>query len=280
MLRLRRGVFSRSAVARCDVEDPGRAKNLLWACAQLGNFAKTVGLELTDDCFRDSVIERLCLCGSAGRPLASVRTLRTNLRFVARRVRAPVVAPVPLGRNRSKLPYSEKEMAGFFRCADAQPTAARRSRANGLLALGAGAGLSGIDLRAVRGTDVVERSGGVLVCVSGRRARIVPVLSSVSERALDAAAFSGDDFIVGGVELSRRNVTSRLIASLSGGGGLPRLELPRLRATWLAAVGALIGLPSFMAAAGVSCSQRLGDVVGSLHVGSERDAVRLLGALR
>jgi hypothetical protein len=92
--------------------------------------------------------------------------------------------------------------------------------------------------------------------------------------------YSREDFIVGGVDLKRRNVTSRLIASMSGGGDLPRLEIPRLRATWLETVGTLIGLPTFMAAAGVSCSQRLGDVVCRIAPLDEKDAVSLLGGIR
>jgi integrase len=150
-------------------------------------------------------------------------------------------------------------------------------RANGLIALGAGAGLTGVDLRAVRGCDVAERSGGVLVNVDGAHPRTVPVLKQLAARALSAAAWSGDEFVVGGIEINRRNITSRLIASLCGGADLPRLEIPRLRATWLKKVAELIGLPTFMAAAGISCSQHLGDVVGSLSPGSEEDAVALLG---
>ena len=44
---------------------------------------------------------------------------------------------------------------------------ARRMRAAGLVCLGAGAGLIRADLRAVRGTDVICRSGGVIVAVRG-----------------------------------------------------------------------------------------------------------------
>jgi hypothetical protein len=35
-----------------------------------------------------------------------------------------------------------------------------------------------------------------------------------------------------------------------------------------------------MAAAGISCSQRLGDLVAGLQPGGEADAVRLLGGTR
>lgn len=150
------------------------------------------------------------------------------------------------------------------------------SRASGLIALGAGAGLIGADLRLVSGDDVIERSGGVLVLVKGRSPRVVPVRAELHSRALNAAHFVGAGFIVGGAEPNRRNVTSPLIASLAGGADLARLSLARLRSTWVSRSAADIGLATFMAAAGVLCSQRLGDVVADLDPGDEAQAVRLL----
>ena len=51
------------------------------------------------------------------------RTLRTNLRFIGRRV-VPQLYPadLPLPRERSKQPYSPAEIGGFLALADAQPT--------------------------------------------------------------------------------------------------------------------------------------------------------------
>ena len=71
-----------------------------------------------------------------------------------------------------------------------------------------------------------------------------------------------------------------LTAALDGGSGLPRLDTSRLRATWLAEVAGLLGLATFMTAAGISCSQRLGDLVAGLEPAGEAGAVRLLGAGR
>jgi hypothetical protein len=73
-------------------------------------------------------------------------------------------------------------------------------------------------------------------------------------------------------------VTTPLVRALSGGTGLPRLDTSRLRATWLADCAAQIGLAAFMHAAGISCSQRLGDLLASLEAASGADAVALLGA--
>ncbi len=68
-----------------------------------------------------------------------------------------------------------------------------------------------------------------------------------------------------------------LLGSLTCGPDTPRLDVGRLRATWMAEVAALIGLPAFMAAAGIACSQRLGDVVAGCAPCCDAEAVALLG---
>jgi hypothetical protein len=124
------------------------------------------------------------------------------------------------------------------------------------------------------------RSGGVVVTVRGARPRAVPVLARYHARLLAAARFAGNCLICGGTDPGRRNLTNPLIIALDGGGGLPRLDTSRLRATWLAEVAELLGLATFLHAAGISCSQRLGDLVAGLDPAGEADAVRLLGAGR
>jgi hypothetical protein len=229
--------------------------------------------------FQQSVIERFVLVGAPGLSSATRRTLRTNLRCVARRV-SPALSPGPvsLPRERAKLPYSAAEIDAYLALADAQPTLARRMCATGLICLGAGAGLMGHDLRGVRGDDVVSRSGGLVVLVGGRRPRVVPVLSRYHELLAASATFSGERYVTGGTDPARHNVTTPLISSLSGGLHLDRLDTGRLRATWLAHCAELIGLDAFMAAAGISCSQRLGDVVSHLPGKSEEEMVAVLGA--
>ena len=112
----------------------------------------------------------------------------------------------------------------------------------------------------------------------GARPRIVPVLARYHARLLAAARFAGTGLVCGGADPGRRNITNPLVAALDGGAGLPRLDTSRLRATWLADCADQPGLATFMAAAGISCSQRLGDLVAGLQPASEADAVRLLGA--
>jgi len=273
--------FARDVITQARPEGRERAKNLLWAAGKLADYAASLGLDLVPEVvFHPSVIERFAR-RAPGLSGVARRTLRTNLRFIGRRV-VPQFYPAdaPLPRERAKAPYSAAEIAGFLALADAQPTAERRMRAAGLVCLGAGAGLIRGDLRDVRGTDVACRSGGVVVTVRGARPRTVPVLARYHARLQAAAGAAGTALICGGTDPGRRNVTNPLISALDGGSGLPRLDTSRLRASWLRDCADLLGLATFMHAAGISCSQRLGDLLAGTELAGEAEAVRLLGARR
>jgi integrase len=274
-------VFAREVIGRVKPEGRERAKNLLWAAGKLADYAFGLGLEAVPEAvLHPSVAERFTRSAPGLSPVAR-RTLRTNLRFIGRRV-VPHLYPadLPLPRDRAKQPYSPAQITGYLALADAQPTTGRRMRAAGLVCLGAGAGLIRGDLRDARGSDVNTRSGGVVVTVRGTRPRAVPVLARYHTRLLAAARFAGAGLICGGCDPGRRNLTNPLITALDGGGGLPRLDTSRLRATWLAEAADLLGLATFMHAAGISCSQRLGDLAAGLEPAGEAAAVRLLGAAR
>ncbi len=273
--------FARQVVPQAAPDGQERAKNLLWAAGKLADYGIGLGLEpLPEVLLHPSVTERFTRC-APGLSGVARRTLRANLRFIGRRV-VPQLYPadLPLPRERAKAPYSPAEIGGYLALADAQPTMERRMRAAGLVCLGAGAGLIRGDLREVRGGDVACRSGGVVVQVRGGRAREVPVLARYHARLLAAARFAGTGLVCGWADPGRRNLTNPLIRALDGGGGLPRLDTSRLRATWLRDCAELLGLATFMRAAGISCSQRLGDLLADLEPAGEAAAVRLLGAAR
>src|SRR6266702_2287462 len=170
--------FARQVVTQAAPAGRERAKNLLRAAGRLADWAAGLGLDpVPQVLLHPSVIERFATC-APGLSGPARRTLRTNLRFLARAV-VPALCPAdaPLPRERAKRPYAPAEIDGYLALADAQPTAARRMRAAGLVCLGAGAGLIRSDLRHVRGTDVCRRAGGVIVDVRGSRPRAVPVLA-------------------------------------------------------------------------------------------------------
>ena len=272
--------FARAVVAAAGPHGRERAKNLLWAAGKLADYGIGLGLDpVPQVLLHPSVIERFT-AHAPGLSGVTRRTLRTSLRFLARRL-VPALAPAdaPLPRERAKAPYRPAEIDGYLALAAAQPTAARRVRAAALVCLGAGAGLIRADLRAVRGTDIITRSGGVLVIVRGARPRAVPALARYHQPLLAAAEFAGNQLVTGGTDPDRRNITTPLITALAGGTGLPRLDTSRLRATWLAGCAEALGLATFMAAAGITCSQRLGDIIAALQPGDEAEAVALLGGI-
>ena len=184
--------FARAVVTGAAPGGQERAKNLLWAAGRLADWATGLGLDpVPEVLLHSSVIERFT-AHAPGLTGVTRRTLRTNLRFLARAV-VPALAPAdaPLPRERAKAPYAPAQIDGYLALAAAQPTAARQMRAAGLVCLGAGAGLIRADLRAVRGTDISARSGGVIVTVRGRRPRAVPVLARYHEPLLESAGFAG-----------------------------------------------------------------------------------------
>ena len=273
--------FARQVVTAVAPAGRDRARNLLWAAGKLAGYGIGLGLEPAPQVLlHPSVIERFT-AHAPGLSGPARRTLRTNLRFIARAV-VPHLDPAdaPLPRERAKAPYTPAEISGYLALADAQPTMARRMRASALVCLGAGAGLIRAGLRNVRGTDIVCRSGGVIVTVRGGHApRVVPALARYHGRLLASAEFAGEHLVTGGTDAGRHNITHPLTRSLAGGAGLPRLDTSRLRATWLADAARLIGLPTFLHAAGITCSQRLGDIIAGLDPGGEEQAVALLGGL-
>lgn len=270
--------LARELVGAAAPGTPARAKALLFAAGRLACFAERAGLELDGAVLCEAVIERFVLVGCDGLAPATRRTLRTNLRALARALESyPEPAPVPLVRERAKTSYTESEIDGYLRLAAALSTERRRLRASALVCLGAGAGIIAAELRDLRGSDVVCRAGGVIVIVSGRRARSVPVLPHYQQPLLDAAAFAGGRLICGGREPGRRNISDELCRALSADCSLPRLEPGRLRSTWLVACAERIGLGAFMQAAGICCSQRLGDLAAQLPAANEAELVALLG---
>jgi integrase len=272
------GAFARCVVGSAAPRSPERAKALLFCAGRLAAFGEETGLELcAETLLCEASIERFILCGTGGLSPASVRTIRTNLRALARTlVRHPEPRPVPLPRERAKAPYSDAEIDGYLRLAACQSTEARRMRCRALICLGAGAGVIAGELRQLRGCDVVARSGGLVVEVAGNRARTVPVLARFHEPLIAAGAFAGERLIVGGRRPDRRNLSDALSRALSADACLPRLQAGRLRSTWLHEAARMIGLQAFMAAAGVSCSQRLGDIAARLPRASETEMVALL----
>src|SRR5260370_602643 len=135
--------LARAVVAAAGPHGRPRAKNLLWAAGRLAGYGISLGLEpVPEVLLHPSVIERFA-AHAPGLSGPARRTLRTNLRFIARKV-VPQLCPadLPLPRERAKPPYTPAQIDGYLTLAGAQPTAARRMRAAGLVCLAAGTACS------------------------------------------------------------------------------------------------------------------------------------------
>ena len=194
-----------------------RAKNLLWAAGKLADYGIGLGLEAVPEVLlHPSTAERFTRC-APGLSGAARRTLRTNLRFIGRRV-VPHLYPadLPLPRERAKQPYS----AGGDRRV---PRAGGRAAHGGAADARGGTGLPGGGRRAdprrpARRPRHRRRAAAPAASSSrsaGRAPRTVPVLARYHRPLLAAARSAGDGLVCGGAEPGRRNLTNRLV-------GLPR----------------------------------------------------------
>ena len=87
--------FARAVITAAGPGDRERAKNLLWAAGKLADYGLGLGLEpVPEVLLHPSVAERFTRCAPGLSPAAR-RTLRTNLRFVGRRV-VPQLYPADL----------------------------------------------------------------------------------------------------------------------------------------------------------------------------------------
>ena len=270
--------FARVVVAKVSPAGPPRARALLLACSGLCEWGLEIGLEANErSLFNEAVIERHIATAMGGASPASRRTRRANLRFVARALDLPQRAePAPIPRDGPAAPYSSGEIEAYFALARHQVPRRRRAMES-MLCLGLGAGLDGMDMRYVTGHHVLARSGGLVVVVEGARARVVPVLARYQEMLAVCAEFSAERNMVGGIAPTRKNITTPVLARLSGGVGLERLSVSRMRSTWIAEQLGRLGVPALLRATGLKYSQRLFDLALSLPDIDEAELVLLLG---
>ena len=178
-------------------------------------------------------------------------------------------------------PTVPRRSAASSRWRTPSPRSERRMRAAGLVCLGAGAGLIRGDLREARGSDVACRSGGVVVAVRGAargRCRCLPATTPRCWRR-GPVRRERPDLRRGRSGPPEPDEPADQRAGRRGRAA-PAGHRPGCGRRGWPSCAELLGLATFMHAAGISCSQRLGDLVAGLEPGGEAEAVRLLGAAR
>ena len=269
------GAFARTVVALVDPASPARAKALLWCCARLATFGASAGLGLDPAVLlHPSVIERFVdRRAEKSRGPPGARCVPTCVTWLPGRRCAPAGRA---GRERAKTPYSQGDIAAYLALADAQPTVARRMRAVGLICLG--------PVRADRrrpSSRPRHRRAAPPRRGRGDGERAAPPGGAgpgpLPPPPAAAAGFAGDGYLIGGrhpaVTTSPTGWWRRWPAAPTCPASTPDCGPPGWP-RWPPS----LGLPALFAAAGITCSQHLGDIVAALAVPAEADLVRLLGA--
>ena len=218
--------------------------------------ADVAGFELNaTELFSRKVIAYAVPKAFAGWSGAATGNMRSVMNAVGRAVDPAGWARVPtLAAAEPSAPYSDGELVQLRSWAAGQPTEMFRRGAAAMLSLCAGAGLTASELDQASSEHISFDSAGALVQVTGRRARLVPVLASwegMLARILDDEDPYALLFRPGSEQGAYRNATSIFTARSAGTGLKP--TAPRLRATWVVAhLNAGTPYPVLMEAAGVS----------------------------
>lgn len=225
-------------------------RRLLSAGAGLLAYADKNHIPLQADVlFSDEVIERYVAAGVKGRT-GTRATVRSRLRRL-KNANAPACTP-SISYRRVQPPYTRDELAGLWRMVSNQPTSERTRRLQALYCLGLAAGCDSTDLRHVYGTSVRTTGDLVVVDIGGRRPRTVPVLADVGETLIGLAEEAGQGLLIGG-NPNNIQMVNALVGSATGGEDLPRLNVSRLRHSWMVALmSARIPLSHLASLAGIS----------------------------
>jgi len=231
------GDFVRSCVADAQPSSRISAQKSLRPVTALVLWSWQLGYELD----RRLIFDRMTIEEfiASGCPATWSNATRGNMRsqlfniseaLLGTEARIPRLNPLPPS-NPSK-PYDVKEIVTFRSWAWGQSTQSKRHDATALLALGAGAGLATEDLLTIHVSDVTLIDGFVIVNVTGRRPRQVPVLAEWEGDLLDVVReTTPGSFVFGQNRTTRqKNAVSNFLSKTTG---THKPNSQRLRATWI-----------------------------------------------
>jgi integrase len=244
-----------------------RAIELMRTVSQFAEWAAAHGISLDIDALlRPDHVERYIATGCPQLAESSRGTRRAALRRAGRAATTKTPwppAPPSYHARTLSAPYSPSEVDRFWAAAAAQRTPALRRTATALLALGLGAGLIPREFFEIRGPQVQVRSGLVVLHLTGRRERVVPVLRRYVEHVRLLAAEAGDGLLTG--HALRPEQESRhwhVIRHLDLPTSLPPLRTARLRSTWLVSLMSMrVQIDELLEAAGIATTKPLQDLV-------------------
>ena len=231
--------FVRSAALEATPHGPYDTTRFISTIARHTHWCwQTAGLPLDRSViFHRDVIEEFARVGCPDVTRTSAGNFRSTLLRVAE-VLLPMQERVtrlsPLCNPSPSTPYSDAEQAQLASWANCQPNARRRRDANTILALGLGAGLSAGELKTILVGDITVDDQGVLVHVTGKRPRVVPVLADWEDPLRHLVDHAPPSRLAFGVERTTpnsRNGVTNFVKRTRDIGLRPNSH--RMRATWV-----------------------------------------------
>ena len=195
-------------------------------------------------------------------------------------------APMPLNEKSMQSPYTDDEVVALDRWAAGQPTPYRRQGAAMLVALGAGAGLSSIEIVQVTRDAVTLRDNGIVeikVVGKGKPDRRVIVSAQFEAVVADQLeGLTGDAFVfLPKRGRSENDVVSAFVGRTTRPPGTPHITVRKLRNTWFVTqMVNRVDVLTLMEAAGLQSLESISRLAKFVPrpSGDDRDA-QLRGAL-
>lgn len=157
-------------------------------------------------------------------------------------------------KDTGRTPYTSAEKIGLRSYMNGQATEHRRRNVRVIVALGAGAGLTAVDLMQIYPGHVVDDGDKILVNVPGKRARTVPLIADWDDLLREALAEAepGMPFVLSTRGKFRYgNAIADFLYTCNGEGTRPHCQ--RLRSTWFVDhLNARTPIKVLLAAAGVT----------------------------
>lgn len=259
------GPFVRDAVTDCDAKTPYGARELLATLARHVWWCwRSAGLELERaTVFRREVIGEYIARGCSQMSPASAGNRRSQLLRMSEILLPPqaqVSRLAPMPPSAALEPYAPHEITTLKSWACGLNTQYRCEQAHILLALGLGAGLSNAEILAVQSRHIRVDDDGVLVEVTGRRPRVVPLLAAWEQVLIDysrARPLNSEQFVFRPRRTSQDSNSIGNFVDRTRPGSV-KATAQRMRVTWIVThLAAGTPLKPLIVAAGVDSLEAL-----------------------
>lgn len=231
------------------------------------------------EAFTFDAIDQYYMTGLTGMSKRTCNDYRSRLHNIAKKVNTGVNAPsglvTPIGHMSVRPGYTAVEEATLRRIALRQRSPRIRTQLCAIVGFGAGAGLDSADLRNLHRHHIDVTDNGILVNVTGPKARQVVVRATYEELVLVAIEGLTPKQVVVGTGKSEKNPVARVIVRADLFDDTPPIDVSRLRSTWISwLMTCRVPLGLILQAAGLRSARTLTDLLPHLEPFTDTSALR------